>query len=529
MATFSDKDLGLSAGTLESLKQETSVSQAQLTNTVVEKGEPTEESYQADQVIPLMKQDMNFFAAMAMPFVFQFLFPIVFKAVWQWIIQYLHQDRVFPKLALGLPRGFGKTTVMKLLILYIILFTKKKFILIFCGTEKKAVNIISDVMNMLSNPNMVRLFGDWKLGSEIDQQGLKKFGYRGRNIIILGMGTGGDIRGYNLDNARPDFMLFDDIQSREDADSPVLSEAIENWFFGTAMKAKSPSGCVYLFVGNMYPTENSLLRKLKKNKTWIKFIAGGILEDGSSLWEELQPIAQLLDEYEADCEAGKPEIFISEVMNDENANMNNLIDLTKVRTWDLQYELNLGSFIIIDPSNDKANSDDVSIGNFQLCDTTPVLNDLVADTLSPGQTILEAFKMCARNHTSLILVEANAYQYSLLYWFEQLKLQYGLHGIQCLPIYSGGLSKNTRIVTMFKQLVKAELGFTDNVRARVIHQISQFKPLRRDNVDGILDLLAYAPRVLTEFGQYITINSPLTQDDEANSSFNYNETDNCEF
>ena len=64
------------------------------------------------------------------------------------------------------------------------------------------------------------------------------------------------------------------------------------------MKAKSPEGCMFLFVANMYPTKTSILRKLKSNPTWVKFIAGGILADGTSLWEDLQPIQQLLSEFE---------------------------------------------------------------------------------------------------------------------------------------------------------------------------------------------------------------------------------------
>lgn len=527
MPTISEKDLGLASGTLKKDATEIQQQAAQARTETYIDTEPAEQSYQAQQIIDGMKRDMNLLAGIVMPTIFSFLFPPVFRAVWAWIIQYLHQERVFPRLALGLPRGFGKTTVMKLLIVYIILFTKKKFILIFCGTEKKAINIISDVCTMLSESNIIRLFGDWQMGIEIDQQALKKFGFRGRNIIILGMGTGGDIRGYNLDNARPDFMLFDDIQSKEDSESDVQSASIENWFFSTAMKSKSPMGCMYLFVGNMYPNKNSLLRKLKANKSWTKVIAGGILSDGTSLWEELQPIEQLLDEYEADLEAGKPEIFISEVMNDENANMNTLIDLTAIPDRTFEHEIALGSFIIVDPSNDKSNSDSVAIGNFSMIGGVPVLDDLIEERLSPGNIIREALKMAMRKGTSLIVVEANAYQHSLLYWFEQISIQLGITGIQFVPIYSGSLSKNTRIVTMFKQLTSGEILLHPNVRAKVLHQVTQFKPLQRNNVDGILDLLTYAPRVQTEMGGLIVINNPLQEDSEA-SSYNYSETDNCE-
>lgn len=74
----------------------------------------------------------------AMPTIFQFGFPPVFKAVWQWLLAETFKIRSFPQLALGLPRGFGKTTVIKLYILYCILFTQKKFILIISATATLA-------------------------------------------------------------------------------------------------------------------------------------------------------------------------------------------------------------------------------------------------------------------------------------------------------------------------------------------------------------------------------------------------------
>ncbi len=495
-----------------------------------------EQTFHAGEVIRLMQADMNFLAGIVLPHVFTFLFPPVFLAVWAWVVDYLQKPgRHFPQLALGLPRGFGKTTVMKLLLVFVILFTKRRFILIVSETEKKAINIITDVMNMLSSPNMIRLFGDWKLGAEMDQQALKKFGFRGRNIIIYGIGVCGPVRGSNLDNARPDFMLFDDIQSREAANSDVETKSIEDWFFNTCLKSKDPMGCVYLFVANMYPTPNSMLRKLKSNHTWIKFIAGGILENGESLWEDLQPIDQLLDEFERDLAANKPEAFYSEVMNDETVNLNTRVDITKIPNHDLASAFISGSFIIIDPATGQKGKDDVSIGGFSLDTSIPVLHELEYDAFSPGDTIRNALKMAFKIGATLILIEGTAYQATLCYWFEQVKAQIGITGIHCLPIFPRGGSKNKRIGEMFKQLVSTpnhppEIGITENVRSSVLHQVSQFNALRTDNTDGILDLLTYAPRALAEYGEYISIQNPLdgTVYEDA-SSLKYSETANSPF
>lgn len=472
-----------------------------------------EATFKSEEVSTLSRESLDFLAALAMPLIYQYAFPPVFLAVWDWLREYVHKKRDFSQLALGLPRGFGKTVLMKLFILYVVLFTERKFVLILAENQTKANNILSDVVDMLEETNIKRAFGDWRIGLETDRQDLKKFGFRGRNIILMA-GTIEAIRGITLKNERPDVMLFDDIQSRTCAESQVQSESLEREMVGTAMKAKSPHGCLFLFVGNMYPTKWSILRHLKANPNWVKFIAGGILADGTSLWEELQPVEQLMREYENDLAMGRPEIFYAEVLNDENASSNNLVDLSNLPP--LPYEegdIPGGNFIIIDPSTGKINSDAVAIGYCEVYDGYPVLKELVNERLSPGDTISRALEMALRHNCRLIVVESVAYQATLNYWFQFICAQRGIIGIECVEVYPGGYSKNSRILSMFKQLKSGEIFVAPECRAQVFLQITQFNPLKRDNVDDILDLLAYMTKVLEMYSEFIAAMTVMVQQD----------------
>lgn len=476
-----------------------------------------ETAFQIHEVIESAKNSVDFLAALAMPGVYEYLFPPVYLSVWQWLLTYVHKVRDFSQLALGLPRGFGKTALMKVFLLYCILFTNKKFILVLAENTAKAVNIVSDVMDMLNEPNIKKVFGDWKAGVETDQQVLKKFGFRGRNIILMA-GTVETIRGITLKNARPDVMIFDDIQSRTVAESQVVSEALEREMIGTAMKAKSPKGCLFVFVGNMYPTKWSILRKLKTNPNWIKFIAGGILADGTSLWEDLQPIEQLHREFQNDLLSGHPEIFYSEVLNDENASANTAIDTSKIPSYPYQdTDIPGGKFLVIDPSNDKATSDAVSIGYFEVHNGYPVLIDLLEGRLSPGDTIRESLKLCFKYGVSLIAIESNAFQYSLLYWFNFITTQMGIQGVEPVEIYSGSANKNSRILAMFLQLLRGEVWIHPRCVPATHLQISQFNPMKRDNTDGLLDLLTYGPKVIELYGHQL-ISSSIIMEQEYGAS-----------
>lgn len=481
-----------------------------------EENKITEAAFNTAEVQTLAKNNLDFLAALAMPMVFTFGFPPVFQAVWQWLLAATLELRAFPQLALGLPRGFGKTTLIKIYILYCILFTNKKFILIISSTATLAENILSDVIDMLNEPNIKRAFGDWKLGVEKDTQSLKKFGYRGRNITVAALGAGASMRGLNIKNERPDVMIFEDIQTREQADSQTQSDNLEKWMVGTAMKAKSPTGCTFIFVANMYPTKWSILRKLKSNPTWTKFIAGGILADGTSLWEDLQPIAQLQKEFENDLAMGRPEIFYAEVLNDENASSNNLIDLSLLPP--LPYPEDdkppyAGNFIIIDPSGMKKNSDETAIGYFEVHDTKPVLITLINEKMSPGDTIREALKLGLTNNCRLIAVESVAYQASLNYWFRVICEQQQIIGFEFVEIYPGGWSKNSRILAMLKSYAAGEIFVSSSCKPAVHLQITQFNPLKTDNQDDVLDLLTYAPKVMDMYGEYVIAGNIVLQQD----------------
>ena len=235
-------------------------------------------SFQRSEVIEAAKQSVNFLGALAMPTIFKYDFPPVLQAAWQILSEGAASGKqLFPQIALGIPRGHAKTTLIKLFILYCILFTQKKFILVLCSTANNAENIVADIADMLNEPNIKSMFGDWKLGLEINRQDLKKFSFRGRGISIGALGAGGNIRGLNIKHTRPDVMVFEDIQTKECSESQVQSQSLERWMIGTAMKSKSPAGCTFIFVGNMYPGPNAILKKLKSNPGWVKFISGAIL------------------------------------------------------------------------------------------------------------------------------------------------------------------------------------------------------------------------------------------------------------
>ena len=459
-----------------------------------------ESSYSREEVMEAAEVSLDFLAALAMPEIYQYAYPSVFLSAWSWLTGYAVKTRDFSKLALGLPRGFGKTIVMKLYVLWLILFSKKRFILIIGSNDQKAEEILSDVCDMLDEINIKRTFGDWRLTLTKDSSDVKKFAFRGRSISLVASGAKGSIRGKNIKNERPDVIIFDDIQTRDQADSATESDALYRWLFGTALKLKSPHGCLYVFVANMYPTPHSILRKLKALSTWTKFISGAILEDGTSIWEELQPISQLLEEFKADDEAGQAEIFYAEVLNDETANVNNKLDITKIKTTavDLSFPPE-GKYLIIDLATNKPGANDTAIGLVYVYNTVPILIKVKTGSFSPLETIQQAVTIAQEEGLQLITAEDGSYQSTFQFWFDFICDKLGILGIEMRGVRTKGIPKNIRIREAFKKLLANEIGLGPEVRNIVAEQYASWNPLKKDNIDDILDLVGYLDQPYMEY------------------------------
>jgi hypothetical protein len=451
---------------------------------------------------------LDFFAALCVPEVFKFLYPPIFKAIWQLLISAALEPEGKKRLAIGIPRGFGKTMVLKLFVAWCIAFTDRKFILIVCNAAGLAENFIADVADILSSLNFLRVFGDWRITLEKDTQNLKKFHFKSRTVILAGLGAGSSLRGLNIKFVRPDMILQDDMQSREEAGSSIESVKSLSWMLGTLIKANDNQRCLHVFVGNMYPYEGSILRKLKTNPAWISFITGAILEDGESLWPQMRTVEDILTELENDESMGHPEIFYSEVMNDEVAGSRSGVDFSKINVWrnsDEELADAPGGFIIVDPSLGKKKSDDVAIGACLVYNGEPVLRELSVGKFNPGICCNEAIRLAARYGLTAIVVEAVGYQASLCFWMNQRLLQLGLTNIKILEISPEGQQKNPRIIAMLKQLTaeKERIWIHPCVRAFVTHQITYFDPMKINNKDDVLDILAYLYKVIAKYGHQL--------------------------
>lgn len=451
------------------------------------------------------KVDINFFAALAMPEVFLYALPSFYILIWQILVNRKELDvGKILRFALGLPRGHAKTTFCKILLAWLIVYDKATFILIICATEDLAENLLADLNDILSSPNMEAVFGDWSSSLSKDTSELKKAMYHGRPVVLAAKGAGSSLRGLNIKNARPDVIFLDDMQTRENDESPTERTRLLRWMIATALKVIAPRGDrLIIYVGNMYSDE-CILYQLKNNPKWVSLVTGAILENGQPLWPELFSLQDLMEGYFHDEALGQEDLWFAEIMNDPKNSATTILPHPLERvSYDEVFEWD-STFITIDPAGfRKASDQNVIVGHGVYNGRGHVLKT-VTDLQKPDEIIKATLIYALEIGASVIGVESVAYQQTLCFWLNYFIDLYNITGITVVELKPHGRAKETRIRQFVNECYAGNYCIYDgDTRALFVWQANKYKLGKKDNKDDLLDAVAYGLDIRNEFWQYL--------------------------
>lgn len=451
------------------------------------------------------KVDINFFGAMMIPDVIVSPFPPFYVAIFHML---LHRDKKdygkIMRFALGLPRGHAKTTFIKILIAWLIVYDKINFAIIVCANEGLAENLMGDVSSMLGTPNAEKVYGQWTSNLLVDNKEMKSANYHTRPIVMVAKGAGSSLRGINIVHRRPDLIFCDDAQTRENDESEVERAKFRRWLTATLFKVIAPrGGRLIIYVGNMY-SDQCILFQLKENSRWISFITGAILENGEPLWPELHSLEDLMDSYFHDLELGEEETWFAEVMNDPVSRATSLLEGELPRDPLKDYPMPDGVFITIDPAGFKQASDDNVICVHYVIDGTPRVVDHDAGIKNPKELISKALQLALTHGASVIAVEDVAYQSTLLFWFNELLKISPMPGLHVVPVSPKNRTKEERIRLFLRAVYEGSYYVAGNVLAPFIWLAMKYKIGHKKNKDDLLDGCAYGLDVRKDYWHLVS-------------------------
>lgn len=287
--------------------------------------------YQVDkhQLLAAIRNDCHLYLSFYMGDLLELGIPEFHEEIWDEFLELLDEVNrpdmlvgILHKL-LGVPREHAKTTLVKLACILFLRYSRLSFLAYISNTFASALNAIKDIKEWLLSPQETELYGKANVLKNSESEGLFILEIhvpgqdRLKKIILKAFGVGTQIRGQLIDSRRPDFMVFDDVESQETAATEVQQQKLDSWCFGTALKAMAKMG-VAIFIGNMI-SETTLLARLAKEPKWRPTVFGSLIraKDGSirPLWPERWTFDALMEDYASYRRVGLGHSWEAEMMN----------------------------------------------------------------------------------------------------------------------------------------------------------------------------------------------------------------------
>lgn len=199
------------------------------------------------------------------------------------------------RLVVGVPRGFGKSTLSSFLFpLWIVLYKKLSFILIVSATEDTGIpflNMIKD--EIISNDEIIKDFGNMKSREKWAANEI----WLDNDTCIMVRGIDGSIRGIRYKEKRVELALCDDLIKDKVAESESAREKLTATYKESLLNAGDENLRV-LVCGTVLHSEDIMSELLSPETTGYKklfFQAVINWADRTDLWEQWQKLYTSLE------------------------------------------------------------------------------------------------------------------------------------------------------------------------------------------------------------------------------------------
>jgi hypothetical protein len=216
-----------------------------------------------------------------------------------------------------LPRGFSKTTLLNGLIIYMILFKLKRYIVYASESSTHAETQLQNVKKHLSENELIAgLWGQLEPPKGGNLRWTNEFIQTLSGFSMLARGSGSQIRGTNVDAVRPDLMLFDDIEDRKEIQNDALRHELKKWVLRDALPAlpRRDKDAFAVVLGTLMHSD-SVMVTLSKDPRFNTIVFAAVDAKGEALWKEHMNLEAIEQEKGAFAAAGDLAGFYMEFFN----------------------------------------------------------------------------------------------------------------------------------------------------------------------------------------------------------------------
>lgn len=317
--------------------------------------------------------------------------------------------------AIGAPRGIGKTTLSRTYAAKNILYQDKYFIPYVAKSHDAALLQTENLKrDLTSNIVIPKIFGPIKAQNltGLFQETFSKKSWVAYNTLVMPRGFGQQIRGLVYNNHRPDLFIIDDLEDDDQIHNPEYRLKLKVWFNATLLKAISQysSNWRIIYIDTL-KHEDSLLQDLFDSTRWTSVRLELCDDNCKSNVPELYTDEEIQAEHDYHEEQGILDVFYREFRNLPVAGKDATFQKKLFKYYDPVDIIRKSSVhwvVIGDPAKTakfhSADSAVVGIG-IDTAANAIYIQDIVRGKFYPDQFYEELFSMAWRLGASVIAVE----------------------------------------------------------------------------------------------------------------------------
>lgn len=319
------------------------------------------------------------------------------------------------KVCIAAPRGLGKTSVARALVKKSILFRDYEFIPYISNSETIATMQTENIKReLLSNREIRRIFGSVQINAddpELDDSFSKQSWVAFGNTLVMPRGAGQQVRGLLYKNYRPQLIIVDDLEKKEELENPENRRKLKEWFYSDLLKCVDRYSdkwrIIYIDTLKHY---DSLLQELLLDPEWLGIRLDLCDDNYNSFAPHLISTEELKREVESHRSKGLLDVFYMEYRNMPISKE----DATFRQEYFKYYEerdldgASIENVVIVDPAKTanmhSADSAIVGIG-IDYATNALYIRDIVSGKFFPDDLYEEMFAMRRRLNAHVIGIE----------------------------------------------------------------------------------------------------------------------------